>query len=358
MVSEKKEILKPILHSRKGVHLTAYLKKSSDLNKLNSQLHECIIEADEWLYPVMNIEERRRFLEPAYSLLKDPRFFKSMTDNIGLFRTKDSFRILNIPVDIERQCHVADSFHVKPLLKWLQTDREFLILGLKSNVAHLYYGSQTILQKLDTFKYLTAAETSKYKKNREEYFAQLSEWFYQVAGRSHVSLFLAGEESLTDEFCKKIEYKNTVKFPVAEKFSEKDVLEICSTIRKILKSESEYTLDQALFEFRLAEEYNLTKSNIFQISKAAVQGRIKKLIIADGISVFGKIDLKTGGLAIHPFDLNHEDDDILDDLAQTVLAYGGDVVIAPKEEIPKGRPALAILEPTGTEMNLSLERTI
>lgn len=88
----------------------------------------------------------------------------------------------------------------------------------------------------------------------------------------------------------------------------------------------------------------MAKKNIFQIAKAAVQGRIKKLIIADGINIFGKVDKKTGGLAIHPVDLDHEDDDILDDLAQTVLASGGEVVIAPREEIPKGRPILAIIE--------------
>jgi hypothetical protein len=41
--------------------------------------------------------------------------------------------------------------------------------------------------------------------------------------------------------------------------------------------------------------------------------------------------------------MDHEDDDILDDLAQMVLALGGDVVVARPEEIPKGRTVLAIL---------------
>jgi hypothetical protein len=88
---------------------------------------------------------------------------------------------------------------------------------------------------------------------------------------------------------------------------------------------------------------NLAQKNIFQIAKAAIQGRIRKLIVADEIRIFGKLDLKTGGMAIHPFDLDHEDDDILDDLAQTVLAQGGEVVLASRDEIPKGRPVLAIL---------------
>ncbi len=57
---------------------------------------------------------------------------------------------------------------------------------------------------------------------------------------------------------------------------------------------------------------------------------------------------------MHPIDLNHEDDCILDDLAQMVLSQGGEVVIAKRSEIPKGRPILAILDDDG----LLLEKII
>ena len=93
--------------------------------------------------------------------------------------------------------------------------------------------------------------------------------------------------------------------------------------------------------------------NIFQISKAVVQGRVRKLIVTDEISIFGKIDRNSGGVAIHPLDLDHEDDCILDDLAQMVLSQGGEVVIAKRDEIPKGRPILAILDDEAS----SLEKT-
>ena len=120
------------------------------------------------------------------------------------------------------------------------------------------------------------------------------------------------------------------------------MFESCHTICKILKEESRKNLERSLLEFRFAEEGNRTKKNIFQISKAVVQGKVRKLIVTDELSIFGKIDPITGGLVIHPFD--HEDDCILDDLAQMVLSKGGEVVIAKRNEIPKGRPVLAILE--------------
>lgn len=346
MIIEKKISLKPILESSEGIHLTAYLVNRDDLIDLKSQLRETINEAYEWLHSVLTVNERKKFLEPLDTLLNDARIFKSMKGNIGIFRNKDSFRVLNVPIEVERQCHVANTFHVKPLLRWMQIDREFLLLGLTPESAHLYLGSQSSLQKIDSIllprlsKQGLALETSSW----------LGEWLEHITQRSSPKLFLAGEQRPIDRVLKKLKYQNVIKTPIAPNFCEGNVIEVCQVVRKLLKDEAKKSLQHALMEFRFAEEVNLAKKNIFQIAKAAVQGHIKKLIVADGINVFGKVDKKTGALAIHPFDLDHEDDDILDDLAQTVLAFGGEVVIAPREDIPKGRPALAILDHQNSNM--------
>jgi len=260
-----------------------------------------------------------------------------MKGNIGLFRTKESFRILNIPVEVTRQCHVASSFHVKPLLRWIQVDRDFLFIGLEKDTAHIFFGNQSTIQKVDSIK-LSLDE-------------QCISFLKQIMEKAGPRLFFAGDKKLAEKIFSKLKYKNVFIFPIAPFFSDDNLAEICIAIRKILSREAKETLNKALLEFHYADEINLAKKNIFQISKAAIQGKVKKLIIADGINVFGKVDKKTGKLAIHPFDLNHEDDDVLDDLAQTVLALGGEVVIAPQEQIPKGRPILAILSYEGTDFN-------
>lgn len=368
MIIEKKSTLRPILESSEGIHLTAYLVNRGDLVDLKTQLRETMSEADEWLHSAQTIEERKKFLEPLDALLNDARIFKGMKGNIGIFRTKDSFRVLNVPVELERQCHVASSFHVKPLLRWMQSDREFLLLGLNQNSAHLYLGSCTSMQRIDSilfpefFKhkevlddYMSLKKARQLRIKQDETFAWLCDWLEKMIQKSTPRLFLAGEKGLVDGLLKNLKYANVVKSSVASTFSEHNVTDVCETVRKLMVNETKKTLELALLEFRFAEEMNLAKKNIFQIAKAAVQGRVKKLIVADGMNIFGKVDKKTGGLAIHPCDLDHEDDDILDDLAQTVLASGGEVVIAPKDEIPKGRPALAILEHQGTGLEKTRE---
>lgn len=356
MILEKKTILTPILSSTDGVHLTAYLSNDGELEDLKRQLNEVIEEARECLVPVQTSEQIKKFLEPLESLLADASLMKKMKDNIGLFRNANSFRILNIPIDVHSQCHVATTFHVKPLLKWMQVDHDFLILALNRESLHLYSGSQTQLYKVatvampDIFKQTYTTQLSRFRKasrqirnDRESFFKWLSQWFAQKTENTNLKVFLVGDKFLIDGFLKHNKYDNVIESPVSYYFDESNMSEITDCIRRILKADARKVLENSLQEFRFADDENRAKKNIFQIAKAAVEGRIKKLIVAEGISIFGKIDKKTGGLSIHPFDLDHEDDDILDDLAQTVMANGGEVVVAPRQEMPKGRTALAIL---------------
>ncbi len=363
MLTSKKTTLKPLLESTDGVHLTVYLVNRGKLIDLKAQLREAIGQAYEWLDPVMSVYERNKFLEPLNSLLKDARIFKQMKGNIGIFRNQDSFRVLNVPVDVEMTCQVATSYHVKPLLRWLQADQEFLFLGLEKDAAHLYKGSQDSLKLVDSIlrpESLTdknalgdctsLKESQQRKLKVDETFTWLNEWISQLTKTSKPKLFVAGEKLLVDRLNRSLQYKNAVKTPAANFFSKHNVNEVYSKIRKILKVDSKAAIEKALMEFRFAEEGNRTRKNIFQISKAVAQGRVRKLIVSDELSIFGKIDKKSGGLAIHPFDLDHEDDDILDDLAQMVLSQGGEVIVASRNEIPKGRPILAIVEDDGKEL--------
>ncbi|MBL7671435.1 MAG: hypothetical protein JNM39_13200 [Bdellovibrionaceae bacterium] len=363
MLISKKMTLKPLLESAEGVHLTAYLVNRGKLIDLKKQLREAIGQAQEWLNPVMTDEERAKFLEPLDTLLVDARIFKEMKGNIGIFRNQESFRVLNVPVDVEQTCQVATSFHVKPLLRWLQSDQDFLLLGLEQRAAHLYLGSQSSLKLIDSILYpesfpkgksmvdtLSPKTARQSRLKEDETFVWLNTWIAQLTKTSKPKLFLAGTKELIEAFNRSLKYKNSVKAPVANFFNTNNVSDVSSSIRKILKADSKAAIEKTLMEFRFADEGKRTQKNIFQISKAIVQGRVRKLIVTDEISIFGKIDRKSGGLAIHPFDLDHEDDDILDDLAQMVLSQGGEVTVASRSEIPNGRPILAILDDDHKEL--------
>lgn len=366
MLTSKQKALKPLLESAEGVHLTAYLVNRGDLADIEIQLRETIKQSHGFLSSVMNRDERNKFLEPLDSLALDAKIFKQMKGNIGIFRNINSFRVLNVPVEVDQTCQVATSFHVKPLLRWLQTDQEFLLLGLGKESAHIYLGSQDSFKLIDSIvfsdlykergsleSYSSLKKVRPLKGREDEIFAWLNQWIFQLTKNLKPKLFVAGEKSLVESLNRSLKYKNVVQTPVSSFFSRSHVGEICSAIRKVLKTESKAIIQKGLMEFRSAEASHRTRKNIFQISKAVVQGRVRKLIVSDELSIFGKIDKASGGLAVHPFDLDHEDDDILDDLAQMVLRQGGEVIVASSVDLPKGRPILAILYDDGKELEVT-----
>ena len=162
-------------------------------------------------------------------------------------------------------------------------------------------------------------------------------------------LFVAANASCVEFLSSNLIYKGLIKTPIALSF-DNEIKDVYFVIKQILREDSRKAHEKKLIEFRIYESDNRTIKNLFEISRAFFQGKVQKLIITDELNIFGKIDKNHGGLSIHPFDLDHEDDDILDDLAQMVLSQGGEVVIASIDEIPNGRPILAILDDDGVEL--------
>jgi len=363
MLASKMTVLRPLIESNQGQHLTAYLVESQNIFQLKRQLRETLETAYEYLAPVMSPEALTRFLAPIHNALDDSQLLKKLKGNLGVFRNENSFRILSLPVPVEQTCVVATSFHVKPLLRWIQTDREFLLLGVTDNSASLYQGNQSSFELVA--KAVFPAFMKKHSHGREPIGPQkkqlkdlqlnapaewFNDWLFKITKDSKPLLFVAGRNDLANAILEDIRYTKSKIRQSWPHFSESSEQDICSEIRALSKTMAQKDLEMALIEFYQAEDFNLAHKNIFQIAKAAVKGKVRKLIIADGINIFGKLDKKSGGLSIHPTHLDHEDDDILDDLAQEVLAHGGDVIVAAKEEIPKGRPILAILERSDSEM--------
>lgn len=339
MLVTREKLLKDLLQSHEGIHLTAYVPHSGRTEDVKLHIKSCIDQAYDFLNPVLSEEDRHKFLEPLMNLWIDDRLMSRLNGNIGLFRTRSAFRILSLPVPVDPQCIVATSFHVKPLLRWMQEDRLFLLLGLTPEAAHLYLGSQ------HSFTWVGSRPLPKF--DRIASLRRVDEWVSQLSHEARFRLFIVGDSDHTRDYCKVSNYPRLVREPVAENFEHSQVSQALQIIRELHLQETSSVWEKAFFEFRLAEEEGRTRRNIFQIAKAAVEGRVRKLIVAEGVEIFGKLDHQTGGLAIHPCDLDHEDDDLLDDLAQTVLQQGGEVVIADREQIPKGRPILAILDSDG-----------
>ncbi len=354
---DRKNDLKSILESSEGIHLTAYLENKGDLNDLERQLQKMICEATAKLEQVLPQDQLKKFIMPLKLILEDSHLLVGMRGNVGMFRTLNSFRLISIPVKVESKCHLATTFHVKPILRWIQHDRKFILIGMNRQTVSLYSGNQFLLNKIDQVSCEDLVQVGARKKTtrrlqkirlEQNLGLAISRWIDEKMRALSIEpdqrVFVVKNQGEFSEVLSDLK-RNEVRFTEVQiPFDDRRLTEICVEIRKVLTSDVKRLFEKALLEFQFAEDLNLIRKNIFQISKAAVRGKVKKLMIADELNIHGRLDKNSGSISIHPTDLDHEDDDLLDDLAQTVLSAGGEVVVASLENMPSNRPIIAIVE--------------
>lgn len=366
MICDKRNLLRTLINSSNAVHLTAYLVNEGDFKKLRNQLIQTLKTTSQNLRSIMSRQKRMEFLKPIQAVLDDPKILGTLRGNIGIFRTFSLFQIMRIPVEVEQKSTLASTFHVKPLLRWLQNDRDFVFVGLEKGAVHLYQGSQHSIRHVDTFLLNREEQSvslasqmalwgnkSKTKPHFKELTLWLDEWLAILSKTSHPKVFFAGQKKISNSLKFELVYNNIENKLQINSFKTKQLSKICFEIRKIISDEIEKDLAQSILEFTYAQNLDLTESNIFKIAKAAVKGRVKKLMIAGNVKLLGKLNNTTGELVLHKSDFAPEDDCLLDDLAQKVLAHGGKVTIASKQDIPGQHSILALTDPILPELNCS-----
>jgi len=358
MLVSKKASFERILSSHGGVHLTVYLENRGGAVHLSAQLLDAIQKANEMLVGVLSNAERKSFLKPLENLLLDARVFKNISGNVGIFRNNTGFRLLNIPVKVETTCFLATSFHVKPVLSWLQSDQDCLLMGVSSEAAYLYLLGQNSLKIVETFLFPDSLkhyyskgfqnlrEAREMATHEDAAFSVLNDRINNITAQHKPRLFLAGDTSILKGMERSLTYCNTHSASISDTFSTSEISTLCTQIRASAANEADRLLKLSIFEYELMQNTGRMPENIFQISKAVAQQRVSKLLVASDVSIFGKLHEQSGSLIINQSDIDHEDDDLLDDLAQSVLRQGGNVLIAPRDQIPMGRSVLAILKDT------------
>jgi hypothetical protein len=108
-----------------------------------------LLKGAEWLL-VERYASRdvRELLEPLEAL-SDPWFWRYQMDGLTLFRSADLSEHHHLPVRLPELAVVADSFHVKPLLGFLQSNRHYHVLALSQKSVVLYQGTPFALGPVD-----------------------------------------------------------------------------------------------------------------------------------------------------------------------------------------------------------------
>lgn len=314
-------------------------------------------------------------MKPFYELKEDKEFWNHTSDGIAVFADLEKCIVYNLNNPVKELAIVANSFHIKPLIKAFQSTENYQLLGLSRENFTLYegnrYGFEEIAIDPDaprTMKevlgdqlsdsYLSHASYAgtgnpamyhghgdvkeEMDKDTEKYFRYVDSYVFENYSKpSKLPLILISLKEHRSEFKKISNNPYLLEAGISKSIESLDLDEIQRSARTIIEAINIEKVQEMAEAYAKAEADSLGSSDLAQIAKAAYESRIETMLIEEDKIVPGKIDTSTG--KIERGDLEHpEYDDILDDLAEIVLSSGGDVFVLSKEMIPGITGAAAI----------------
>jgi len=323
-------------------------------------------------YPAV---ETRILLEPFEALARDPAFWNHTRDGLAVLGGPSLFRVFPLQRPVVELAVVADSFHIKPLRRFLQSADRYQVLGLSLQKIQIFEGNRDALEEIDPAPGVPRTIT-------EALGDELTKSHLTVASYGGAGLASApmrhGQGGKQDEVHADAErFFRAVDRAVTESHSRPsglplilaalpehhhlfhrvshnpflleegltinpDVLPIDELRRRVWRVvEPQYRARMAAMadEFEVAKSNGLGSDDLTQVAQAAAAGRVAMLLIESDRQIAGRLDGATG--RVEAAELSHPQvDDLLDDLGELVEKMGGRVLVIPAEQMP-GRTGVA-----------------
>ncbi len=324
-------------------------------------------------YPARDIPA---LLRPFEVLAEDYEFWNHSGDGLAVLGAPGFFRVYRLQRPVAELAVVADSFHVKPLMRIMQSADRYQILGLSRSAFKVFEGNRDALDELPPIAGVpqTAVELlGKTPDAREGAHRTHGPEGVTGTSRHGTDVRQDAQDRDTEHFFRAVDaavlkhcsQPSGLSLILAALPQHHHLFRAVSTNPSLMDEAIDVHPDalssDALRErawqvvlphylkrlagfveaFGAAASSGRGADDLPGIAKAAVAGRVETLLIeADRLSP-GRIDDSSG--AITTADLAHpEVDDALDDLGEIVLKKGGEVIIVPSDRMPTDSGAAAI----------------
>jgi hypothetical protein len=312
--------------------------------------------------------EVRPLLERFQELADDRHFWTHQRDGLAVLGSAGTFEVFQFQRPVPELAVVADSFHVKPLLRIVQSADRFQVLGLNRQAIRLFEGNRDVLDEIEPSPAIQQAISGVLEADLKEPHVEV--WTHSSGssgeGVRHGSGSRADEvDSTTDRFFRAADRAVLEHYsrPSGQPLLLAALPEHHAHFRRISRNpflladgieihpddlpiealrerawraiEPHYLARLAglVDMFGAARSRELGSADLAQVAKGAASGRVATLLIEAERHVPGRLDPATGAIEFDDL-ANPEVDDLLDDLAEAVLRTGGEVVVVPAERMP------------------------
>jgi hypothetical protein len=312
--------------------------------------------------------DARPLLAPFHALADNREFWNHTFDGLAVLATSDIFKVYRLQRPVAELGVVADSFHIKPLIRILQSADRYQILGLTRRNVRLFEGNRDAVDEIDLAPEvprtivdalardpddperrnrvygpaLPGATTSHGTDVKEEGLASDTERFFRTVDRAVLEQH-SRPTGMPLLLAALPEHHHLFRAVSRNPFLAGEAIDTNPDALSLdALRERAWQLMQPHYLRRLGgliERFGSAKSNGMgdedpaRIAAAAGAGRVATVLIEADREIPGHFDPVTGTIELDELD-NPEIDDLLDDIGVHVLKTGGEVVIVPAERMP------------------------
>jgi hypothetical protein len=316
-------------------------------------------------------------LEPFEELGRDGELWNHTQEGLGVFASPGWFRVVGLPRTVQELTIVGESFHTKPLRRFLQSADRYQILGLSQHGIKLYEGCRNALEAIEPMAGVPRTIGEALGEELSEPHQTVAS-YGGVGGGSNAMRHGHGGKSDemdidADRFFRAIDrsvmesYSRPSGLPLIlaalpehhHRFHQisHNALLVPGGIKMHPDSislddlrERAWEIFEPIYRARLAslaDDFAVAKSkglgldDLTKIGQVAATGRVAMLLIEADREIGGRIHPGSGNVHLEK-EAHTSGDDLLDDLGDWVIKNGGQVVVVPTEQMPTGAGAAAI----------------
>lgn len=314
-------------------------------------------------------EETQNILNPFHELAIDSQFWNHTLDGLVVFACQNYFRAVRIPRSVSEFVIVSDSFHTKPIHRFLQSVDRYQVLGISLNQIRLFEGNRYSLDEIElvpgvprtisealgnelTEPHTTVAsyggvgggatpmhhghggKKDEVNIDAERFFRAVDRAILEhYSQQSRLPLILAALPQHHHLFRRISHNPHLISEGISFNPDSISVSKLQNLAWQAIEPVYKAKLNAWNEEFAKAKSQQTGSDDLVQVAQATASGRVKTLLIEAERQIAGRLNATTGKVELDDL-RNPEVDDLLDDLGELVEKMKGLVHVVPADKMP------------------------
>jgi len=323
-------------------------------------------------YKKNNLES---LLSPFRQIGADKDFWNNTLEGTAILCNPKRCVVYRLNTSVPEISIVSESFHIKPLIRFFQSMDRFHLLGLSQGDFAMWEGNKYGIEKIDLEpgtpvtieevlgeehpqSYLSYGAYGKsdgnamyhghggkkdaIKDDIVRFFRYVDRFVLDNYSRKQdLPLILVSLSEHYGMFKKISQNQNLVPLVIKDSYKALDEDKILDEALKIIEVLYKEKIEHIIESYKNAEAGLQGSGDLEQVAMAAVEGKVDTIMIEAEKMIPGRINDMTGKI-VYGDEKDPEFDDVLDDLAESVMKKKGKVLVLPEDDMPVSTGAAAI----------------